>query len=125
MNIQNLYRKFFQTSLDTVSSIYCYSIHLFHYVKRAPRFLGKPHKIKLFVDTIKGYSTIVATRPEPTVLPPSRFGENKIVVFLYTFHSFFDLYYSYFHVVFVILIFFRTILEPHILLYSKVIFLCF
>ena len=36
--------------------------------KRALRFLGKPHKIQLFTD----YSMIVATRPDPTVLPPSR-----------------------------------------------------
>ena len=36
--------------------------------KKASRFLGKPHKIQLFTN----YSIIVATRPEPTVLPPSR-----------------------------------------------------
>ena len=36
--------------------------------KRGSRFLGKPHKIQLFTD----YSMIVATRPDPTILPPSR-----------------------------------------------------
>lgn len=46
--------------------------------KRALRFLGKPHKIQLFTD----YSIIVATRPDPTVRPPSRirFEESCVVM---------------------------------------------
>ena len=42
--------------------------HCYKVSKRASRLLGKPHKIQLFTD----YSIIVATRPEPTVRPPSR-----------------------------------------------------
>ena len=53
--------------------------------KKASRFLGKPHKIQLFTD----YSIIVATRPEPTVLPPSRFSVVEIRVILCDFQGFF------------------------------------
>ena len=53
--------------------------------KRASRFLGKPHKIQLFTD----YSMIVATRPDPTVLPPSRFSVVEVRVILCDFQGFF------------------------------------
>ena len=50
--------------------------------KRASRFLGKPHKIQLFTD----YSIIVATRPEPTVRPPSRYLNSVFCGIFYTFY---------------------------------------
>ena len=50
--------------------------------KRASRFLGKPHKIQLFTD----YSIIVATLPEPTVLPPSRYLNSVFCGIFYAFY---------------------------------------
>ena len=55
---------------------------------------------------------IVATRPEPTVRPPSRFVGSKIMVFFYIFSMDFYSYYSIFHLVFMVLKFFRTKIEP-------------
>lgn len=57
---------------------------------------------------------IVATRPEPTVLPPSRFVGYKILLLLGVFQALFYLYYSKFVLLFEVLIFFRTIVEPQI-----------
>lgn len=55
---------------------------------------------------------IVATRPEPTVRPPSRFVGSKIMVFFCIFSINFYSYYQESHLVFVVFKFFRTILEP-------------
>ena len=51
---------------------------------------------KSYILSIKDYSMMVATRPEPTVLPPSR---SDLVVFRNLFVTvlpFFDSYYGYF-----------------------------
>ena len=63
--------------------------------KRASRFLGKPHKIQLFTD----YSIIVATRPEPTVRPPSRFSVIGITMFWNDFQGFFNVFFFDMHLV--------------------------
>ena len=55
---------------------------------------------------------IEATLPEPTVRPPSRFVGSKIMVFFYIFSMDFYSYYSIFHLVFMVLKFFRTKIEP-------------
>ena len=60
------------------------------------------------------YSMIVATRPDPTVRPPSRFVGYKILLLLGVFQALFYLYYSKFVLLFEVLIFFRTIVEPQI-----------
>ena len=55
---------------------------------------------------------IVATRPDPTVLPPSRFVWNIITMF---FHVFYWTLYSYppiFAILFEVFKFFRTKIEP-------------
>ena len=85
------------------NSIFRYSFHLFQDEKRASRFLGKPHKIQLFRDTIKDYSMIVATLPEPTVLPPSRY---RTAIFFSLSCAFPCFQYSislFFHLVFIVL----------------------
>ena len=50
------------------------------------------------IDTLRvfNYSMIVATRPEPTVRPPSRFVGSMIVVFSHVFSVIYYLYYSIF-----------------------------
>ena len=58
------------------------------------------------------YSMIVATRPEPTVRPPSRFVGYIILLLLGVFQTLFYLYYFKFSLIFEVLIFFRTIVEP-------------
>lgn len=58
------------------------------------------------------YSIIVATRPEPTVRPPSRFVGYKILLLLGVFQAPFYLYYSKYALLFEVLKFFRTIVEP-------------
>ena len=40
--------------------------------KGLPDFSENPLNSSFFVDTIKDYSITVATRPDPTVRPPSR-----------------------------------------------------
>lgn len=55
---------------------------------------------------------IVATLPEPTVLPPSRFVGNIIVVFLLIFFAFYYSYYLIFLLIFLAFEFFRTKIEP-------------
>ena len=55
---------------------------------------------------------IVATLPEPTVLPPSRFAGSEIMVFFCIFSMVFYSYYQELHLIFVVSKFFRTILEP-------------
>ena len=55
---------------------------------------------------------MVATRPEPTVLPPSRFVGYKILLLLGVFQALFYLYYSKYALLFEVLKFFRTIVEP-------------
>lgn len=55
---------------------------------------------------------IVATRPDPTVLPPSRFVGYIILLLLGVFQTLFYLYYFKFSLIFEVLIFFRTIVEP-------------
>lgn len=55
---------------------------------------------------------IEATWPEPIVRPPSRFVGSKIIVFFYIFSMDFYSYYSIFHLVFAVLKFFRTKIEP-------------
>jgi len=52
--------------------------------KKRLSITGKPHKIKVFID----YSTIVATRPEPTVRPPSRRQWIIILVFPFDKYAF-------------------------------------
>lgn len=55
---------------------------------------------------------IVATLPEPTVLPPSRFVENIIIIF---FHAFYWILYSYSPILamlYEVFKFFRTKIEP-------------
>ena len=58
------------------------------------------------------YSMIVATRPDPTVRPPSRFVGYIILLLLGVFQTLFYLYYFKFSLIFEVLIFFRTIVEP-------------
>ena len=58
--------------------------------KRASRFLGKPHKIQFFTD----YSIIVATRPDPTVLPPSRIRLREYCLANGVFSGFFVIIFS-------------------------------
>ena len=60
----------------------------------------------------KDYSITVATRPEPTVRPPSRFVGYIILLLLGVFQTLFYLYYFKFSLIFEVLIFFRTIVEP-------------
>ncbi len=76
--------------------------------KRASRFLGKPHKIQLFTD----YSIIVATRPEPTVRPPSRFVGNIIIMLFHTFYWILCSYSPISAILFEVFKFFRTKIEP-------------
>ena len=56
---------------------------------------------------------IVATRPEPTVRPPSRFEGKEIWVVCSIFTVFFRVYYPFLCSLHVVADFFRTILEPH------------
>lgn len=67
---------------------------------------------KSYILSIKDYSMMVATRPEPTVLPPSRFVGYKILLLLGVFQALFYLYYSKYALLFEVLKFFRTIVEP-------------
>ena len=67
---------------------------------------------KSYILSIKDYSMMVATRPEPTVLPPSRFVGYIILLLLGVFQTLFYLYYFKFSLIFEVLIFFRTIVEP-------------
>ena len=56
---------------------------------------------------------IVATQPEPTVRPPSRFVMNIIIMLFYIFY---DVLYSYspiLSMLFEVFKFFRTKIEPH------------
>ena len=69
---------------------------------------------KSYILSIKDYSMMVATRPEPTVLPPSRFVGYKILLLLGVFQALFYLYYSKYALLFEVLKFFRTIVEPRI-----------
>jgi len=45
------------------------------------------------------YSMIVATRPEPTILPPSRFSVGEIWVILCDFQDFFGVFFFDMHLV--------------------------
>ena len=58
------------------------------------------------------YSIIVATRPDPTVRPPSRFVGYKLLLLLGVFQALFYQYYSNYALLFKVLKFFRTIVEP-------------
>ena len=81
--------------------------------KHNPWFLkgcGKIHS--LFGSTIRDYSMILATRPDPTVRPPSRCFWKGIYMFRTDFTCFPASYYPVFHVIFMVFEFFRTILEP-------------
>lgn len=69
-------------------------------------------KYTLDSKSLQYYSIIVATRPEPTVLPPSRFVGYIILLLLGVFQTLFYLYYFKFSLIFEVLIFFRTIVEP-------------
>lgn len=55
---------------------------------------------------------IVATLPDPTVLPPSRFGGKEIQVVCNVFTAVFRLYYPILLGLHVVADFIRTILEP-------------
>lgn len=57
---------------------------------------------------------IVATRPDPTVLPPSRFVGNIITMLFHIFHWILCLYSSISAVLFEVFKFFRTKIEPRI-----------
>ena len=46
------------------------------------------------------YSIIVATRPEPTVLPPSRFFVAEIIIFLFDFWRILGVFVFYVRVIF-------------------------
>ena len=72
---------------------------------------GLSNKTILY-SNVFNYSMIVATRPEPTVLPPSRFVGYIILLLLGVFQTLFYLYYFKFSLIFEVLIFFRTIVEP-------------
>ncbi len=58
---------------------------------------------------------IVATRPEPTVLPPSRFVGNIITMRFHVFHWILCLYSPISAMLFEVFIFFRTKIEPQII----------
>ena len=65
------------------------------------------------------YSMIVATRPDPTVRPPSRCFWDGIYLPRIDFACFIGSYYHGFHVISVVFEIFRTILEPrYILIYA-------
>ena len=88
--------------------------------KHNPWFLkgcGKIHS--LFGSTIRDYSTIVATRPDPTVRPPSRCFWEEIYLFEIDFACFIGSYYLGFHVISVVFEIFRTILEPPLLMFTS------
>ena len=58
------------------------------------------------------YSMIVATRPEPTVLPPSRALGNEIWMFFLVFATYYSSYYLIWHYIFTVLKNFRAKIEP-------------
>lgn len=58
------------------------------------------------------YSIIAATRPEPTVCPPSRFVGNIIIMLFHIFHWILCLYSPISVMLFEIFKFFRTKIEP-------------
>ena len=58
------------------------------------------------------YSMIEATRPEPTVLPPSRFEGLVILLFLLDFTRFYYFYYLLLLLFFEVLKIFRAKIEP-------------
>ena len=63
-----------------------YYLNYFYYKKAPKETLGSlTLTILLFIN----YSTTVATRPEPTVRPPSRFSVVEIKVILCDFQGFF------------------------------------
>ena len=61
------------------------------------------------------YSMIEATRPEPTVRPPSRFVGNKIIMFFHVFHWILYSYSLILAILFEVFKFFRTKIEPQTL----------
>lgn len=63
-------------------------------------------------QTVFNYSIIVATRPEPTVRPPSRFVENIIIILFHVFHWILCLYSPISAMLFEVFKFFRTKIEP-------------
>ena len=58
------------------------------------------------------YSIILATRPEPTVLPPSRALGNEIWMFFLVFATYYSSYYLIWHYIFTVLKNFRAKIEP-------------
>ena len=91
-----------------------HSFSLFLHVKRLPRKTLEA-LILLHLSIISyDYSIIVATRPDPTVRPPSRFVGYKILLYFRIFQALFYLYYSKFFLIFEVLKIFRTIVEPQI-----------
>ena len=68
----------------TTISIFHNSFHIFPNRKRLSDFSESPIKSN-FSRSIKDYSMIVATRPDPTVRPPSRYLNT---VFLHIFYAF-------------------------------------
>lgn len=60
----------------------------------------------------RDYSMIVATRPDPTVRPPSRTLGNALRMFFVDFPTYFSPYSSFFLYIFVIIKNFRAKIEP-------------
>ena len=58
--------------------------------KGFPKLIGKPINTRLNID----YSIIVATLPEPTVLPPSRSNRKGLVTFWFLFYILSSTYYT-------------------------------
>ena len=70
-------------------------------------------QILSFYDTkITYYSIILATRPEPTVLPPSRFVGNIIIMFSHVLYWILYSYSSISAMLFEVFKLFRTKIEP-------------
>ena len=65
---------------------------------------------------------IVATRPDPTVLPPSRCFEKGIYLFEIDFACFIGSCYLGFYVISVVFEIFSTILEPHLISFLHLLF---
>lgn len=63
-------------------------------------------------QTVFDYSITVATRPDPTVRPPSRTLGNALRMFFVDFPTYFSPYSSFFLYIFVIIKNFRAKIEP-------------